>query len=298
MASKPEMERMRAHMVVRQSPRNLPGTDAWRLWKGLIGLYLVVAVVILGLSMLTAILNGTDRGHLPWPVAQWAVTTPLGALAVAVVGGLVWGLPASLIVLTRPVVVRPVDVTDIPPYFWPRPLSLWADPTGGALADSILGRGRPQRALSVLTLAVAALLLIGLIALFFAVIVYGIRNFPTCGESGCAPTFTFEFTSLPEVVGLTIMFLSQYAWTTHVERRCGIWFRARGQWESNLGAYIRRPGVAPEAAAAALQRYARNASIPMAGAILLSTLAVIPPILLMSGGALLAFWLSSQWIPT
>lgn len=286
-------------MVMSRSPRNLPGTDPFLLQKILVAILLCLVVVILALNIATAADIGAQGGHLPWPIAQWGLTTPLGTLAVAVVGGLVCGLPFLLVLLARPMVVRPVDMTELPLAAWPRPLPPWRAPGDRTLVDTWLGHSWPQRALSLLALALAALLLVGLLAALVASGWYGFTHIPDCGASGCPPVFG-QLTSLPECVGFAVMFLGQFAWIAQVERRCGVWFRARAIVESGLGTYIRRPGVTPEAADAALQRYTRGARppIPMAQVLFVAVLALAPALLVISGGELLSVWLSTQWIPT
>jgi hypothetical protein len=102
---------------------------------------------------------------------------------------------------------------------------------------------------------------------------------------------------VPLFTGLFISWPYTLLWIAWVERRCGVWFRARTYYEANLGlkTYIRRPGVTPEAAATALQRYThRDRDHPQAQALLLGALSVIPLFLLVSGGALLSVWLVAQ----
>lgn len=188
-------------MVIRRAPRNLPGKDPLFLQRILVAFYLTVVAGSLVLNIADAVEIDVQRGHLPWPIAQWALTTPLGALAVAAVSGLVWGFPLALVVLARPLIIRPLDVTDLPLSAWPGPLPLWRDPGSATLADVWLGRGQRQRALSLLALTLAVLLLIGLLALFVASGWYGFTGgFPDCGASGCPPNFTGQFSSAPEFI--------------------------------------------------------------------------------------------------
>jgi len=72
-------------MAMRRPPRTLPGTDALLLQQVFLVIFLGMVVVILALSMATAAALGAQaqEGHLPWPIVQWAVTTPLGTLAIA-----------------------------------------------------------------------------------------------------------------------------------------------------------------------------------------------------------------------
>jgi hypothetical protein len=99
--------------------------------------------------------------------------------------------------------------------------------------------------------------------------------------------------SLSTACFLYLGLIGRIAW---IERRCGVWFRSSGM---TVGTYIRRPGVTPEAAATALQRYARetHGRLTLAQFLLLGTLASIPLFVLYIGGMLLSTWLSTQWIP-
>src|SRR5258707_13414739 len=103
-------------MARRRPPRTLPGTDALLLQKVFLFIFVGMVVVILALSIATTAADGTraQGGQLPWPLVQWAVTTPLGTLAVALVGGLAAGLPLLLVRRVSPVAASPVDVTELP----------------------------------------------------------------------------------------------------------------------------------------------------------------------------------------
>jgi hypothetical protein len=238
---------------------------------------------------------------LPWPLAQWALTTPLGIVALDVIGGLVCGAPLLLLALRMPIIIpQPVDVTDIPLYAWPRPLSRWGVPAGMTPTDRWLGRTQPQRVWSVAALALAALCLLSLVAATVVSVGYAFGSMltliPQCSPAGCAPNFYGELSPAPLFLGLLAIFLGLALRIAWVQRRCGVWFRSRGFFDSGLGTYIRRSGVTPEAAATALQRYTQVRR-PLAPVILLAMLALIPSFLLLSGALLLSVWLSTQWIP-
>src|SRR5260370_27826025 len=102
-------------MVTRRPPRALPGADPLMLRKVFLVIFLGIVVVILALTMATAAAIAARRvGHLPWPIAQWALTTPLGTLAVALVGGLALGLPFVLARIAGSAFTHSVDVTGLP----------------------------------------------------------------------------------------------------------------------------------------------------------------------------------------
>jgi hypothetical protein len=255
------------------------------LGGGLLGLYSVFDLTL-----------GPPQGHLPWPFAQWALNTPLGALVIAVVGGLLCSAPFALGSWLTLVVVRPLDVTELPLDAWPRQPGA-QDAAGATSADLWLGRDGSQRARSRLALSLTALLLLGLWAAFIASGWYGFTHLHTCGAAGCPPSFTFQLTTVPAFIGMAMVYGSQYARMLQVERRCGVWFRVRDPGDGRRGLYIRRPGVAIEAAATALQHYIPAARRPLAQLVFMVALALTPAILLMSGGMLLSTWLATQWIP-
>ncbi len=284
-------------MAMRRPPRTLPGTDALLLQQVFLVIFLGMVVVILALSMATAAALGAQaqEGHLPWPIVQWAVTTPLGTLAIALVGGLAAGLPPLLWVRrVTPVAMRPVDVTELPLSAWPRPLPPWRRPGGPTPAEYWLGRGWRQRVLSLLALALAGLLVLGSFAAFSAVSWYGLTHLPDCSGPRCPPTYN-QLQGPPMLIGLAIMFLGQYWWVRQVERRCGIWFRVPFTL-GDFTCYVRRPGVT--AAAAALAPYTRESTRPVARGAFVAALFFLPFVLVLIALSLLTIWLPTQWMPT
>ncbi len=285
-------------MATQHPPRPLPRSDVLLGHKIMLAIFLGLTLVILALAMANAAVIDARAGqlwHLPWPIAQWALTTPLGTLAVAVVGGLVGGLP---LLLPRPEVVRPVDVMQLPPTAWPRPLPPWYRPGRPAPGEDWLGHGRGQRLLSLLALALAVLLVLGSFTIFGAVGWYGITHLPDCSGPRCPPR-PGPVGGPAMVIALAIRFLGYPVWIRHIERRCGIWFRSLDGTRGLPGGftcYVRRPGITVDAAAAALARYTRGGR-PVARRTLLSAL-VFEPVLLVQIvlGALIA-WLPTQWIP-
>lgn len=284
-------------IVTQRPPRHLPGTDPLLAHKIFLAIFLGMAAVILALSAATAAAIGArEEGHLPWPLAQWALTTPLGTLAVALVGGLAAGLPLLLVRRVISPVDRPVDVTELPLPTWPRPLPPWRRPGGPTPAEYWLGRGRRQRALSVLALALAVLLVLAFFAVYSAVAWYGLTHLPDCSGARCPPT-SGQLQGPAMILGLAIARLGQYGWVRQVERRCGIWFRAPDVTLGSLTCYIRRPGVTAAAAASALARYTRNGERPMARRALVGVLCTAPFFLVLIALVLLNVWLPTQWIP-
>jgi hypothetical protein len=285
-------------MVIRRPPRTLPGTDALLLQKIFLVIFLGMVVVILALSIATTAADGAHAqgGQLPWPLVQWAVTTPLGTLTVALVGGLAAGLPLLLVRQVIPVAMSPVDVTELPLSAWPRPLPPWRRPGGPSVAQFWLGRGWRQRVLSLLSLALAGLLVLGSFAAYGAVAWYGLTHLPDCTGPRCPPTYS-QFQGPPMLIGLTIAFLGQYRRVRQVERRCGIWFRVPFTL-GEFSCYVRRPGVTAAAAAAALARYTRDVERPVARGAFVAALFLMPFFLVLIALSLLSIWLPTQWMPS
>jgi hypothetical protein len=238
----------------------------------------------------------TQQWHLPWSLVQWVLTTPLGNVILLLLSSLVWSLPFAVVVRVNLRIIRPVDVTDLPLEAWLHQRPAWGDPDGGTLTDQWFGRSQSQRARNRLALALSVLLLGCLTAAVVALIGYAANHYGlACEPAGCPPIL-FEPVLLPSLwLGMPIANLGQVIWIAGVERRCGVWFRARVGGGS-LGAYIRRPDVTPETAAAALRPYARHTR-PWAQFIVLSALILTLAGLLFIGGMLLSTWLATQWIP-
>jgi hypothetical protein len=288
--------------MMRRPPRTLPGTDALLLYKIFLGIVLGVTVVSLALAVATAAIDAQvgQLGQLPWPLAQWALTTPLGTLAVTLLASLACGLPFALAVRAAGAAwpfTDAVDVTDLPPTAWPtRLLPPWRRPGGPTLAEYWLGRGWRQRVLSLLAVALAVLLALGFFAAYGAVGWYGLTHLPICIGSRCPPSFWYLQTP-PIVIGVAIAQLSQYGWVRQVERRCGVWLRVPAGTLGSITGYVRRPGVTAEAAAAALARYTRGVGRPVARRALVVLLVAVPFFLVLIALGLLSAWLPTQWIP-
>ncbi len=271
---------------MRRRPRTLPGTDALLAGNVFLFLYPLSAVAVLAFSMAWVAYNNARfgySGYLPWPIAQWVLTTPLGTFTVELIAGLISGLPFGVAApWARSQFSHAVDVTELPPTAWParplplwpaRPLPLWRRPGGPTRADYWLGCGWRQRVLSLFALAV--LLVLGFFAAYAAVVRYGLAHFPGCTPR-CAPTFVGVI-SPTMFAGFAIVLLSRYGWIRHVERRCGIWFRAPIGTMGGFTCYVRRSGVTADAAAAALARYTRGgAGRPVARRILMAVLFATP----------------------
>ncbi len=288
-------------MQAKQAPPRLPGTSA-------ITPYLVGAILFGGLVLfwgaliaLITLVPIQSGGHLPWPVAQWALTTPVGVLATFAVSVLIAG--PSLIagqrrILRRQFLARAVDVTEVPPWVW-----LTRPPVrpGETRVDRWLGRSRRARIASVALLAVAALIVLLVFAGLFATAVLSLNfiHSDECGARSCPPQYPLlPIVLASEVVTFGLSSWAQYQWLRRVEASSGVWLRLRSWFVPTTAFfYIRRPGVTPEAAAAARARFVPTEATPMVRVYAISVLAVMPFVLLLIVGFFLQFWLPTQWIP-
>src|SRR5258708_11248546 len=175
------------------------------------------------------------------------------------------------------------------------PSRLCRRPGGPTPAQFWLGRGRRQRVLSLLSLALAGLLMFGSFAAYGAVAWYVLTHLPDCSGPRCPPTYN-QLQGPPIVIGLVIMNLGQYLRVRRVERRCGIWFRVPFTL-GDFTCYVRRPGVTAEAAAAALAPYTRESTRPVARGAFVAALFLMPFFLVLIALSLLTIWLPTQWMP-
>src|SRR5262249_21953439 len=145
-------------------------------------------VPLIGLMTVEATQAG---GHLPWPVAQWALTTPaglFGILAICVGVGAPTFIVAQRYFLQGWMLARAVDVTEVPPWVWlTRPPVYPGEPR----ADGGLGGSRSAQLVSLTLLGGAALVCLLLVASFLAATVVSLGSIPhpPCGVGGCPPTY-------------------------------------------------------------------------------------------------------------
>jgi hypothetical protein len=278
--------------------RALPGSNPLLLPTVLVALLFCPFAVVATLNIISPPALEDQAGRLSPPFVHWALTTPLGMLAVALVSGLFWSVPWVLLMFQVPVVIQPTDVTELPLGAWPHPVNhrRRLTPAGGTRAARWLGQGRAQRTLSGLALLLAALLAGSLAAMLAVTVWYWTTHIPAaCAVAGCPPDVAEQLLTLPMTVAIATMLffaLSRIAW---VQLRCGVCFRTR-VWGPSLENYIRRPGVSAEAAAAALQRYASKPRHirPTAQVAGMLALFLIPPFLLLCSAELLSAWLATQ----
>jgi hypothetical protein len=290
-------------MQTTQAPPRLPGVRARTLFliNALILplfllLFLLLLVPLIGLMTVEATQAG---GHLPWPVAQWALTTPaglFGILAICVGVGAPAFIAAQRHFLRGWTLARAVDVTEVPPWVW-----LTRPPVypGETRADRWLGRSRRAQLVSLTLLGGAALICLLLVASFLAAVVVSLRSIPLppCGVGGCPPTYPLIPMGLASewvIIGLSSF--AQYRWLLRVEANTGVWLRYRNWFQTQGLCYIRQPGVTPEAAAVALGRFAPAEAMPLARAFAIVVLGALPLILVIFAGGFLQFWLQTQWL--
>jgi hypothetical protein len=289
-----------------QAPPRLPGVRATTLFliSALVSatLFAPLWALLTGLMTVETILTS---GHLPWPIAQWALTTPAGLLAilVACVGiGAPTLIVAQRLTLRRWTLARAVDVTEVPPWVW-----LTRPPVypGETRADRWLGRGRRAHMVSLTLLGAAALICLLLVASFLALTVVSLMSIPhlMCGVRGCPPMYPLVQIVLAGEMGIFgLSSFAQYRWLRLVEANSGVWLRYRGWFHTQSLCYIRQPGVTPEAAAVALARFARVARVapaeamPLVRVFVIAVLGALPLFLLLIASFFLQFWLATQWL--
>ena len=291
-------------MQTTQAPSRLPGVRARTLflisalvyWAILLP-FLLLLVPLIGLMTVEAT---QASGHLPWPVAQWALSTPAGLVVILVISVGV-GAPA-LVVAQRHflwgwTLARAVDVTEVPPWVW-----LTRPPVypGETRADRWLGRSRRAQLGSLTLLGGAALLCVLLVASFLAAALVSMRSIPhpPCGVGGCPPTYPLiPIVLAGEWVSIGLSTFAQYRWLRRVEASAGVWLRYRNWFQTQVLCYIRQPGVTPEAATVALARFAPAERLPLARAVAFLVLGAVPLLLVVFTGGFLQFWLQTQWLP-
>jgi hypothetical protein len=291
-------------MQTTQAPPRLPGVRARTLYLisalvpwALLLLVLPLWVPLIGLMTVEATQAG---GHLPWPVAQWALTTPAGLVGILVICVGV-GAPTFIVAqrhfLWGWTLARAVDVTQVPPWVW-----LTRPPVypGETRADRWLGRSQRARLVSLTLLGGAALICLLLVASFLAAVGMSIRSIPLppCGVGGCPPTYPLiPIVLASEWVIIGLSSFAQYRWLRRVEASSGVWLRYRNWFQPQGLCYIRQPGVTPEAAAVALGRFAPAKAMPLVRAFAMVVLGVLPLVLVLCVGGFLQFWLQTQWLP-
>jgi hypothetical protein len=260
-------------------------------------LFLLLGALLIGLMTVETILAS---GHLPWSIVQWALTTPAGLLvllAICVGAGAPAYMLAQRHILRHRTLARAVDVTEVPPWVW-----LTRPPVypGETLTDRWLGRSRRVRIVTLTLLGVVALICLLLVASFIASAVASLMSirYSACGARGCPPTYPLipiVLASEPLIIGLSAFV--QYHWLRRVEASSGVWLRYRDWFHTQGLCYIRQPGVTPEAASAALARFAPAEAMPLARVFAVVVLAALPIFLLAIVGLFLHFWLTTQWLP-
>jgi hypothetical protein len=280
----------------------LPGTSASGLEKGMAIFFgAILLVVYVPIMLLQVIWSGIPGGHLPWPVLQWVLTTPLGALLFTALCILVIGAPFVLFSVSQlsQQVAQAIDITGWPPMAWPIP---WPTRPQPPSIQRWLGYGRREQALSLSMLVLGTLLAIELVGIFIASSLYG---FYELGRLPCRTTGTGCSTDFP-ITGIVIasvpaaMALSWVArlrWLRRVEATSHVWLRYRDWFSMAPPYYVRQPGVTPEAAAAALARFSSAQAAPLARLVGIAGLVMTPYVVLASASWVLGAWLQLQWIP-
>jgi len=291
-------------MPTTQAPPRLPGVRATTpfligalvLWAFL-PLFLLLFAPLIGLMTVEATQAG---GHLPWPVAQWALTTPAGLVGILAIGVGV-GAPAFIAgqrhTLRGWTLARAVDVTAVPPWVW-----LTRPPVypGETRADRWFGRSPRAQLVSLTLLGGAVLICLLLVEIFLAATLVSLGSIPhpPCGVHACPPTYPLMPLGLAsEWVVFGLSYFAQYRWLRRVEASSGVWLRYRNWFQPQGLCYIRQPGVTLEAAAVALARFAPAQRMPLTRAFAMVVLGTLPLMLVLFAGGFLQFWLQTQWLP-
>jgi hypothetical protein len=282
----------------------LAGTSASKAVRGMaiaFGAFLLVFVV--PLTLLDAGASALDgrRGHLPWPLVQWAFTSLLGALVLRVLCLLVICPPLVLFSLRqrRREVARAVDVTGIPPWAWP---GAWQLRSWRPWLQPWLGQGRGEQAVSLLLLILAMLLAVALGGIVIGSTVYGfaVNGAVQCDANGngCPPNFFLPDIPVASLcAGMALAYVLRAQQLRRVEAASQVWLRYR-DWVSMAPlCYIRHPGVTPEAAAAALAPFSTSLATPVARRFCVAVLVFIPYVVVVCASLVLSAWLQLQWRP-
>jgi hypothetical protein len=241
--------------------------------------------------------------HLPWPVLQWAVDSPVGYLTLSALGILV---VAPLVVLLsmwlyRRKVARARDITYVPQVGWASP---WQASLQPPPLQRWLGLTRRERAVSLVLLVLGVLFVIVLLVVYFAAPAatfrFAVTDAHLCTvHEGCpplpAPLRGIAIVSLWAAIAL--VYWARSLWLHRLEVTSGVWF-CYGAWMGgNTLYYVRQPGVTPEAARAVLARVSSARPVPYVRYLFFGALVFSPWMVLWAAAWLLDTWLQYQWLP-
>jgi hypothetical protein len=292
-------------------PRDVPGTSATRVQMGaaIFGSALTLVILVFFSLIETIYIQPLDGGsppppwHLPWPVVQWAVASPMGFLTLSALGILVVAPPFVLFWIWRyrPEVARARDVTDVPKVWWAIP---WQARLQPPLLQRWLGQRRSERAVSLALLVVGVLLFVALMGVLLAASVVSVRLTNqldaqcTTTHYGCPPP-TATLKTILAFGWIAWLWLGQGAvalWLHRLEGTSGVWFRY-GNWMTSRLYYVRQPGVTSEVATAALARVSSAHAVPYVRYLFFFVLVWGWYTVLFAAAFLLDTWLQYQWLP-
>ena len=293
-------------------PRDVPGTSATRVQMGgaVFGSALTLVILVFFSLIETIYIQPLDGGsppppwHLPWPVLQWAVASPMGFLTLSALGILVVAPPFVLFSIWRyrPQVARARDVTDVPKMWWAIPQQARLQPP---LLQRWLGERHSERAVSLALLVVGVLLLVALVGVILAASVVSGRLVNQL-DAQCATT---HYGCPPPTATLkTILVFGWFAglalgqggvslWLHRLEVTSGVWFRYSAWMGGSRLYYVRQPGVTSEVATAALARVSSAHAVPYVRYIFFFVLVWSWYAVLFAAAFLLDTWLQYQWLP-
>lgn len=295
-------------------PRHLPGWSATRAHIVIAILCSAPVLIVLVFFSLVdtpwlAFLTRTNTSQpphwrLPWPVLQWAVTSPAGYLTLSALGILVVAPPFVLFSVWRyrSQVLPARDVTDVPQVWWAIP---WQARLQPPLLQRWLGQRRSERAVSLALLVVGVLLFVALVGVLLEAIAVSSRlpnllNVQLCiTHYGCRP-WTDTLKRVVSPLFFAGLALGQWAWALWLRRlevTSGVRFRYGAWMELNTLYYVRQPGVTSEAATAALARVSPTHAVPYVRYIFFFALVWSWYAALFAAAFLLDTWLQYQWRP-
>lgn len=294
--------------------RHLPGWSATRVHMVMAILFSAPILVLLvffslidtpWLAFLTrANTSHPPHWHLPWPVLQWAVTSPAGYLTLFALGILVVVPPFVVFSIWRyrSQVLPARDVTDVPQVWWAIPGQARLQPP---LLQRWLGQRRSERTVSLALLVVGVLLFVAQVGVLFAAMGVSGRLLnqldvqPCITHYGCRPwTDILKRVLSPSFfAGLALGEWAWALWLHRLEVTSGVWFRYGAWMGGNRLYYVRQPGVTSEAATAALARVSPTHAVPYVRYIFFFVLVWSWYAVLFAAAFLLDTWLQYQWLP-
>jgi hypothetical protein len=286
-----------------QEPATLPGerlANDYRSSAISFGLFSLVFVVLL-VAVTAGPLKIQYSGHLPWPVVQWALFSPVGAVTLVIIAA---GLAALLLARLRfrlrvgNLLARAQDMTGAEPAEW---ASAAMAEVRAIRAMGWLGQRGRTRSVSIVLLLISSVLILAAIGSFGGVIFYTHDTLDAlnCSAAGCPPFFPVIAIGLASLNMSTVLGeLGLYLWLRRFEDANGISLRWYPTPKRLVAGYIRLPGTTAERASAALAQVMTRGYTPRARRIFIFAQIILWVVLMIDIWFLLAMWLLGYWQPT